>query len=597
MASIASSQHLSQGFGRLSSRGSQNEYLEFLKGSPAEQNNLFAGIDTSWKRVKGGAAIGAILSKMEQNFNFKDPSVHLPELLKALKLIRELDDEYWRSYKTQQITRLIEGCAGLFTEAITKSPTAVPGESLSVDLQAINRSGVTVKINSVTLYPSEATTKVNEILKSNTPYNIPITLKVPENATPSTPYWLNKKSTLGMYSAPESLIGLPETPEAVTAHIELEIEGVKLALQKPLTYKYAEPDKGELYQPFEIVPAVTTTLADKVYIFNEGKGKHIPITVEAHTAGINGTLSLQLPEGWQSNPEQIDVKIADKGITKTYYMEVIPPAGESTGTLTPVISLGNASYDKQLATIDYPHIQRQLVLLPSEARVVRLNIAKAGQNIGYIMGAGDAIPESLKQIGYVVIPIKPEEITPANLEGFDAIVTGIRAYNVLEEEMRNKQQFLIDYVAHGGTLVVQYNTAGRRGLNIPNLAPYKLNLSRTRVTNENSPVTLLAPDHPVLNYPNKIGADDFKGWVQERGLYFPGEWGEEFTPVLSMNDPGEAPANGSLLVAPYGKGYYAYTGLSFFRELPAGVPGAYKIFANILSLGKDSLPIKTPLKK
>lgn len=587
MASVASSQHLSQGFGRLSTRGSQPEFLEFLKGDTPEGSDLFSGINTSWSRLEDGAEIGRILESVEKNFNFRDPSTHLPELLKAYSLIEDLEDEYWRTYKLGQITEVIEGCSGFLAEAVTTTPIGVPGEELNVELQLINRSETGITLKSVTLQPSGVIKEFNERLQPNNQHRFKLESEVPANMGASTPYWLNEKSTLGMYSAPRRLVGMPESPAAATATLALEIEGVQVTLKKDIVYKHAEPDKGELYEPFEILPPVTSALADKVYIFNEGGGKHIPVSITAHSKGISGQVRLELPDGWISTPEAIDFQIANKGESKTYYFEVVPPGSESTGTLTPVISTNGKEYTQELIDIDYQHIPRQRVLLPSSAKVVRLDINKAGENIGYIMGAGDEVPESLKQIGYVVIPISPRDISASNLEGFDAIVTGIRAYNVLEGEMRNKQALLLDYVKNGGTLIIQYNTAGRRGFNVPNLAPFPLELSRTRVTNENSPVEFIAPTHPVLNFPNKIVQEDFSGWVQERGLYFPENWAAEFTPVLSMSDPGEAPAKGSLLVAPYGDGFYVYTGLSFFRELPAGVPGAYKLFANMLSLGKS----------
>ncbi|THD67525.1 LmbE family protein [Robertkochia marina] len=586
MASIASSQHLSQGWGRLTTRGSRNEYLEFLKGDKPQNNDIFSGIDTSWKRVKGGKEIGDILTKVEADFNFQDPSVHLPELLRAYKMIQNLEDEYWRNFKTRQITALIEGCSGFLAEVITGSPIGVPGETIDLDFQVINRSTAEIIIEKITLSPSGAVLELKKSIPSNEQEQFELQLEIPENAAPSTPYWLNKESTLGMYSAPRKFIGLPETPPAASAEIALNINGVRVTTTKNVVYKHAEPDKGELYEPFEILPAVTSSLANKVYIFNEEGGKHIPVSITAHRENTSGILRLDLPEGWTSSPEQIDFSIKNKGESKTYYFQVMPPSSESTGALSPIIELNGKTYDRELIDINYKHIPRQRILMKSSAKVVRLNIEKAGENIGYIMGAGDEVPESLKEIGYVVIPISPSDISPANLDSFDAIVTGIRAYNVLENELRTKQQYLLDYVKNGGTLIIQYNTVGRSGFRGPKIAPYELNLSRKRVTDENSPVRFMAPTHPVLNTPNKIVKNDFSGWVQERGLYFPDQWASEFTPVLAMNDPGEEPALGSLLVAPYGAGYYIYTGLSFFRELPAGVPGAYKLFANMLSLGK-----------
>ncbi|NNL83604.1 MAG: LmbE family protein, partial [Winogradskyella sp.] len=271
---------------------------------------------------------------------------------------------------------------------------------------------------------------------------------------------------------------------------------------------------------------------------------------------------------------------------------VIPPKDQSEGYMTPMVNVDGEFFTDELVEINYEHIPFQTVLLPSLSKVVRLNIKKQGANIGYIKGAGDAIPESLRQIGYTVTIIDPNSISSSNLSEFDAIITGIRAYNVVDD-LKFKQKFLLDYVSNGGNLIIQYNTS--RGLIMDELAPYDLNLSRDRVTDENAEVRILDRDHPVLNHPNKITEQDFEGWVQERGLYFPDSWASEFTPLFSINDPGESPKEGSLLVAKYGKGNYIYTGLSFFREFPAGVPGAYKLFANLLSLGKEQLQPTTKI--
>ena len=249
-----------------------------------------------------------------------------------------------------------------------------------------------------------------------------------------------------------------------------------------------------------------------------------------------------------------------------------------------MVNIDGEFYTDEIIEIDYTHIPFQTVLMPSESKVVRLNIEKRGNNIGYIEGAGDVVPESLRQIGYDVTIIKPEQITPENLDDFDAIVMGIRAYNIVDD-LVFKQRFLLDYVKDGGNLIIQYNTS--RGIKVNNLAPYDLQLSRDRVTDENALVRILEPNHPILNFPNKIGLQDFDGWVQERGLYFPNKWSKEFTPLLASNDSGENSKEGALLVAKYGKGNYIYTGLSFFREFPAGVPGAYRLFANLLSAGKQ----------
>jgi hypothetical protein len=270
-----------------------------------------------------------------------------------------------------------------------------------------------------------------------------------------------------------------------------------------------------------------------------------------------------------------------KGEEQTVVFMVTPPENQSEGYLEPLAVVGDRFYTKELVTIDYDHIPYQSVLLPSKAKVARLNIKKKGELIGYINGAGDAIPESLRQIGYTVTTIEPTDISVVNLKKYDAVVMGIRAYNTVEE-LAFKQDELNKYVEQGGTLLLQYNTSHR--MKTQDIAPFSLKLSRDRVTDEFSQVDFLAPKHSVLNTPNKISQEDFKGWVQERGLYFPNEWDDAFTPILGMHDKDYPQTEGSLLVASFGKGHYIYTGLSFFRELPAGVPGAYRLFANLLSI-------------
>ncbi|NNE75817.1 MAG: LmbE family protein, partial [Pricia sp.] len=361
-------------------------------------------------------------------------------------------------------------------------------------------------------------------------------------------------------------------------------------------YHYAEPDKGELYQPFEVLPIATASFSDKVVIFADGNPKQIPVTVKAHADNLEGEIQLCHSEGWRVDDETKPFSISNKGDEQTIFFSLTPPEKEDESYMSPIVKINGKEITQELVTIAYDHIPTQKVLLPSEAKVVRLNIQKVGEHIGYIKGAGDEVPKSLEQIGYIVHIIDPNDISAGGLAKYDAIVLGIRAYNVVEE-LKFKQQFLFDYVKEGGNLIIQYNTAGRWNEQFENIAPYPLTLSRDRVTDENSEVQILASEHPVMNFPNRISLADFEGWEQERGLYFPSEWSKEFTPILSMKDSGEAAKKGSLLVAPYGKGNYIYTGLSFFRELPVGVSGAYKLFANMLSLGQNVDNNQTQVKR
>ncbi|OIQ30478.1 MAG: LmbE family protein [Bacteroidetes bacterium MedPE-SWsnd-G2] len=594
VAALASSQHLCQGFGRLSQRGSQSEYLEFLKGDfPEDKDNLFAGIDTSWNRLKGGDKIGEILNQVEANFNFRNPEVHLTDLVTALDLINKLDDEHWKTIKRAEISKIIEACAGLYLEATANIPTASPNQDIEISIEALNRSSAQIELISFTNSLNTERTEVNLVLDENNKETLISNATIPLNTKYTAPYWLNKKGSLGMYKVNNPLIiGNPETDRAATIQLNLSINGMPFAINKDVVYRYSKPDKGELYRPFEVLPEATAKIEEKVIIFENDQEKSIVVQVKAGRNDLKGSVKLAYPNGWNVYPEQQDVNIKNQGDTQAITFKVIPPKSQSEGLITPIVEIGKNSYTRSLTEINYEHIPYQSVLLPSESKIVRLNIAKKGENIGYIVGAGDAVPESLKQIGYNVVIINPDDITSELLERFDAIVVGIRAYNTVDE-LKFKQELLFDFVEKGGNMIVQYNTSHRLKTN--QIAPYKLKLSRDRVTEEDAKVTLINKEHPLLNYPNKITESDFEGWTQERGLYFPNEWGDEFTPLISMNDKGEEKKEGSLLVAQHGKGHYIYTGLSFFREFPAGVAGAYRLFANMLSIGKDNINLQEQL--
>lgn len=593
VASLASSQHLCQGFGRLSQRGSQQEYIELLKGDPlTDSENIFAGIDTSWNRTKGGKAIGDILYEVENNFNFNNPSQHISQLLEAYKLLQNIDNKHWKTQKSKALKNIIEMCAGLYLEVSADTNWATPNEKINVNIEVLNRSNL--PINLVNLNnASDLNISKNISLKNNVKYNFKEVVKINTNEKPTTPYWLSEKGTLGMYIVNNSkLIGLPETPRLYNVDFNLLINNVPLTITKPIIHRYSKPEKGELYKPFEVIPEASAKITEKVIILNNDKQRDITVIVKAGRDNLEGSVEVCHPNDWNVYPKNQKVNIKHKGEEQTLVFTVIPPKNESEGYIGPIVTINENLYTKELIEIDYEHIPFQTVLLPSESKIVRLDIKKKGENIGYIQGAGDVVPESLQQIGYNVLTIKPEDINVEMLSRFDAIVVGIRAYNILDD-LQFKQQQLFDFVKNGGNIIVQYNTSHR--LKVDNLAPYDLKLSRDRVTNENAEVRFLNPKHPVLNYPNKITQKDFEGWTQERGLYFPSEWSDDFTPILSMNDKGEAPKNGSLLVAKYGKGHYIYTGLSFFREFPAGVSGAYRLFANMLSIGKEDLKLEAKL--
>jgi hypothetical protein len=348
-----------------------------------------------------------------------------------------------------------------------------------------------------------------------------------------------------------------------------------------VVYKKNDPEIGETYIPFTVLPEVTTEFVNKVVIFNDNQPRQFKVKLIAQTDNIKGTLVLKVAKNWHVEPSSIYFNKLRKNDEETQIFTIFPPKNEDNTTLEAVFYINDKKYNQELIEINYPHIPKQTILQPSTSKLVKLDIQTKGKNIGYINGAGDEVGLNLENLGYKVTTIKPSDISIDNLQNFDAILIGIRAFNVIDE-LAFKNKILFEYVNNGGNLIVQYNT--NRGLVTNDIAPFELKISRDRVTNENAKMSFLAPDHAVLNTPNKITSKDFEGWVQEQGLYYPDEFATEFTPILQANDDGETPTKGALLIAKYGKGNYIYTGLSFFRELPEGVSGAYRLLANIIGL-------------
>ncbi len=589
IAAASRSMHKCQGFGSTGTRGSELEYLEIIKGDmPADKQNLFAGINTTWTRVKGGEEIGKHLEKIEQEFNLANPAASVSDLMTVRDMISKLEDGHWKSIKLADLDQVIKACLGLYAEVKTEDHSAIPGQTVNIEIEALNRSDVPVHFNSLTFISAMGDTIINTSLTENEGLKLFKQLTIPADATVSSPYWLKEKSSLGIYTVEDrSLIGLPENSASVHATFAFDVDGREFPLTVPVVFKKNDPVDGEVYQPFNIVPEASVSLSDKVYIFNSSEPKSIKVSVKAHKDNLEGKLELCHPSDWSVSPESVDISLANKGMDQTIEFILTPPDTQSVQFIVPLLTVGEAAYTNDLLIVDYNHIPMQATVKDASSRVVRLEIEKKGERVGYIMGAGDEVHTGLKQIGYDVDLITPQQISADILHQYDAIVTGIRAYNTLDD-IKFKQDILLEYVENGGNLIIQYNTSRR--FNLPNIGPYPLKLSRDRVTDETAEIRFLAKDHPVLNTPNKITEADFDHWVQERGLYFPGEWDEAYTPIFSMNDKGEDEKHGSMLIAQYGKGNYIYTGISFFREIPFGVPGAYRLLANMISLDKNVRP-------
>ncbi len=583
IAALSRSKHQSQGFGTAGERGDDTEFLELLKGDPINQDqSLFAGIDTSWNRVKDGKKIGDLLTETAVEFDFTNPAKSLPNLVMAYQLMQEIEDEHWKSVKSQEIKAVIAGCAGLYLEGISDTQETTPNSRIKIQVEAINRSATPIQLSAIRLKPETSVNFQAQELETNKPFKTTLNLVIPSTMNYSEPYWLANPYTEGMYQVPElEAIGLPEKPKKITLTFDLTLYGATLSYERVVHYQYTDDVKGEVHMPLDVVPAVTLSINDKVYLFPNTQSKKVSVKLKAGKADIQGEVKLDLPANWKCSPPSIPFKLANKNEEISVDFLVTPSAKLESGSITANTTVDGISYNKEQLTLRYPHINKQQILKPAEAKVLRLDLSTGKQKIGYLMGAGDAVPTGLTQMGYSVTLLDAHLLSPDYLKPFDVIITGIRAYNTVQE-LASKQTYLLDFVKNGKTLIVQYNTLD--DLTSSAFSPFPLKISRDRVTEEQAEVRFLAPNHPLVNKPNVLSAADFLHWKQEIGLYFPNQWDAAFTPILSANDTGETAKNGLILHAKYGTGNYIYTGLSFFRELPEGVPGAYRLLANLISI-------------
>jgi hypothetical protein len=523
-----------------------------------------------------------------REFSDEQPDRSIPLLIAIRNEIQKLEPGVWRTRKLAETERLIKDCLGLFAEVAADQFYAVPGESVVLSFELVNRSTVPVMVKRM----QSPVLSLDSAVAIDIGLNKLTTLKLKKRLAPtaaySTPYWLREPHGLGLFTVSDPhQIGRPENPPAAQITLELTLAGELLRLEVPVVYKWTDPVKGELGRPFEIVPPVTVKPISQVVVFGAQQPQNVSLTVRSYSEKTQrGTLSLQLPAGWRSEPAQIEFTLNKRGDESTYTFKVLPSGANGVFEWRGLAAIANTRHSRSLQTISYDHIPTQTLLLPAAGKAVFVEMKKEGNLVAYIRGAGDDIPAALRNLGYEVWEMKNEEVTPENLRRVDAVVLGVRALNT-NERIRYFMPALHEFVKAGGTMVVQYNNNFDLEIDLDKIAPFSLTLSRDRVTEENSEVQILKPEHPVLNGPNKLTAADFDGWVQERGLYFPAQWDAAFEPILSMHDTGEPERKGGLLVAKYGEGHYVYTGLSFFRQLPEGVSGAYRLFANIMSLGKS----------
>lgn len=570
IAAESRSNHKSQGFGSASQRGSAIEYFSPIAGETAKKD-LFEGVNFKLNRNKGMEKAQELLHSINTAYDAADPSKSVAGLLQLKGIVKDLP------FKHEQLDELILACAGLWLEATAPESAYALNDSIKVTVNAIAR--VTDD------FPFKITI---EELHSHKILNLPPDQPVTEIRTIATnsigmtqPYWLSERHPIGSYVIDSlSHLGFPQAPAPQAGIFRITFGKQFIDVSRPIVYKYTDPVKGEIYQPLVIAPPATATMTEKSFVFNNNTPKNISVQLKAFKAHTKGLLSPKVPEGWKVSPEKVTFDLESKGEEQSLDFTVTPAGNISGGELSMLVTVDGKTYDKGLKVIGYDHIPVQTLFPFAEAKVEKVDLKFSGMNIGYIAGAGDLIPESLIQIGYQVTRLTESQVLHTDLSAFDAIITGVRLYNI-NAQIGAMQPRLMAYVENGGTLLIQYNVNGTLKLN--NMGPYPFKITRDRTTEEDATVTFLSPGHAALNYPNKITNKDFEGWVQERGLYFATAIDSHYATPLAMHDTGEESNNGSLLIADYGKGKYVYTSLDFFRELPAGVPGAYRLFVNLLS--------------
>ncbi|MBZ5496359.1 MAG: PIG-L family deacetylase [Acidobacteriia bacterium] len=589
IAGMSRSMHKTQGMGASEQRGAAKSYLGTVAGDPA-RSDIFDGIDTTWNRLPGGAAVAKILEEAIGTFVPDQPEKTLPLLVKARPLIAAMKDP-WAALKLQELDEAIALCTGLWLDASTDRYAVVPGDSLQVNIEAINRSRASLALKSVKLEGMPGLPEADSAtvpLAYNEPQRRSLKVTIPADQPYSQPFWLKKPSRGDTYVVDDQeLVGLPEPPAILRARFRIQAGSEELELVRPVIRRYVDRVEGETSRPLVVVPPVAVSIPEPVLIFPDVKAKTVEVLIRGSVAGASGELRLEAPGNWRIQPASVPFRIADVDEQTILSFTVSPPAGSTLGELRAVATMNRREVSCGIQVISNPGNPPQTVFPPSSARLVRADIRNLAGKIGYVMGAGDEVPRALRQLGCDVTLLETEDLSGGDLGRFDAIVTGVRAYNV-RADLRANQRRLLDFVRQGGALVVQYNVADRRSPALQGIGPYPFQVGSARVSVEEAPVTFLNPQNVLLALPNKISEEDFHGWVQERGLNFASQWDPQYEPLFESHDPNEEPQKGGTLCARYGKGVYIFTAYSWFRQLPAGVPGAFRIFANFLSAAKSA---------
>ncbi len=583
IAAQSRSMHKSQGMGSTPFYGDQYAYFKTIAGTEPK-TSIMDGVNTSWSGIAGGKEVGSLIQKALDEYKSSNPEKSVSLLFEIKKVIKTLSDTTLMHYKEKQVDDLIFACSGILLNTISSKPYVVAGENIKIKTESINRSQANVILHSIKM--PDGLKEVNRNLAPNQFDTLTSFISVPQNTPISQPYWLMTEPSFAYYNfIDQLLVGKPMNTTSLEATFYLTINGNKIEMTRPVLYKYTDPVRGEIFENIVVAPPVTANIKDEVYVFTDENTHQVDVKIKGFKPDVKGVAHLDVPAGFMvsNNDQPFSLKNAAE--------EVIIPFNlvhsglvdfSSSGLMNVSVKVDGNQYSRGFKTIAYTHIPAITLFPLAQARLASVPLlkGKGGNQIGYIMGAGDKVPDALVQMGYNVHLLNDKDLSSANLSSYDAIIVGIRGYNT-RPHLKFVRNQLMDYVKNGGSFVVQYNTS--QGLVTDSIGPYPFKVVNKRVTDETSPVRFLLPDDPIVNYPNKITQADFKGWVQERGLYFVENVDARYRKPFEMQDPDEDFQDGSLIVTNFGKGKFVYTSLDFFRELPAGVPGAYRLFVNLIA--------------
>lgn len=576
IAAHSRSSHKSQGFGSAAQRGSSIEYFEHVDGMPAT-TSLLDGIDTSWKRIPNSGTVQALIAKVNQHYQIDKPESVLPDLIQLHKSLDQINDDYWKNEKKKEVEKLILACGGIWFESIAKKPDYAIGDQIKVDNAIIARRP-NVKVQLIKLNGQET--------HKNLVNNVLLKDSIAVRATNSTqPYWLASPHAKGKFNVSDfNLTGYPENPNRPQVSFELNINGSLIGFDQPIQYKYTDPVRGEIYNPVVILPQLTAKSSSPLALTQNAKAVNVNLLFKKNEQNPTQSFNIQAigAKGWEITPSSFDLQF-DPGVSDLSKEITIKPLDATVSSIDTLhFQIDHKENLKETKTIAYSHIPEIVYFPDVSIKMSNINLNNEVKKVAYIHGAGDLIPESLSAIGIKVDVLTTDQLLKSDLASYDAIILGVRIFNV-NKDITQIQHKLFDYVNAGGTVLEQYNV--NNGLVSKNFGPYAFSLGRSRVTDELATVHFDEKD-PIFNYPNKITKVDFDNWVQERGLYFAENIDKRYRTPITMQDPGEPLHKGSLLIAEYGKGKFVYTSLSFFRQLPAGIPGAYRLFVNLLSKSK-----------